>query len=99
MNHKDFNAGVEHGKNKILVELLEHSDKLSVIMALFRKTHILADQETDPIKKNNLEAYSEGFRHSLNILENLGDALEAYRNVINPSIKISISQEDINANG
>ena len=91
----DFNRGVRHGENIVLTSLLQDSDKLSTIHALFGKSSIMAREETDPIKKAQLEAYSEGFRHSVNILQNLGSALEAYQNIINASISIPINEKEI----
>lgn len=90
-----FQRGVTHGFNGVLRNLLDESDKLTVIKALFRKAYNLAEAETDPAKKAELEAYSEGFRHTLNILKNLGPALEAYHGIINPSIKIPLTPTEV----
>ena len=98
-NHDYFCQGVTSGKNGVIVDLLDGSDKTDVITALFRKTATMADAETDPSRKAFLRAYSEGFRHSLNILENLGPALEAYENIINPSIKIPLTQKEVDMLG
>jgi regulator of RNase E activity RraB len=93
--HKAFLDGCEHGKNTVLTDLLNESDKRTLILALFRKAHQLADNATDPLEKARLEAYSEGFRHSLNILDNLGSAKGAYDLIINPSIKVPITDDEI----
>lgn len=90
-----FQNGVMMGRNQILCELLDHSDKMSVLYTLFRKASVLAQAETDPAKKAQLEAYSEGFRHSINILNNHGAALGAYKNVVNSTITIEITEEDV----
>ena len=95
MNTKDFQDGVRHGKNSVLVDLLGDSDKYTLIKALFRKAHFLAETEIDPVKKAMLEGYSEGFRHSLNILDNLGEAMETYGRIMNPSITIPITKNEI----
>lgn len=98
MNDKDqkmFLRGCEHGRNTILTDLLNASDKREIILALFRQASTLADAATDPVEKARLEGYSEGFRHSLNILDNLGSAKEAYDSIINPSIKVPMTEDDI----
>jgi hypothetical protein len=69
---------------------------LKVIKALFRKTSYLEEQITDPLEKAKMDAYSEGFRHCINILKtNGGDSLGAYNGIINPSIKIELTAEDV----
>ena len=90
-----FYDGATHGRNQVLTNLLEQSDKLDVLMALFRKASNLAKAEKDPVKKSKLEAYSEGFRHSINVLNNLGDALEAYHNVVNADITVPLTPDDV----
>jgi hypothetical protein len=97
--HKKFLDGVTHGRNQVITELLEKSDKLQLIHALFTKASQFEAQETDPVMKAKLDGYSEGFRHSLNILENLGDALEAYENIINPSIKVPLTRKEMSLLG
>ena len=77
------------------VEEFDKSDKSDVLLALFRKAANMADAETDTRKSRELRAYSEGFRHALNVLEYRGKAIEAYRGVINPSIKVDVTDEEL----
>jgi len=90
-----FEAGKIRGKNFIFTQLFNDTGKRAVIMALFRKAHEDQRPENGTIKNDQLEAYSEGFRHCLNILDNLGDGVEAYNRVTNPSIKISLTHNDV----
>jgi hypothetical protein len=92
---KAYQQGVVSGENGILVNLIQSSDKYNVIDALFSKANELYKAETDPVMKARLDGYSEGFRHALNILDNMGSALEAYQNVYNPSITVPLTQEDV----
>lgn len=96
---KDYTAGFEAGQkqaeNRLCIKLLNDTGKRRVIMALFRKAHEEQNPENTKSKNSELEAYSEGFRHCLNILDNWGDGVEAYSRVVNPSIKISLTHDDV----
>jgi len=95
-NHESFLNGQVHGRNQVLCGLLENSDKTSAILALFRIASIEAKKENPTsLMAARLQAYAEGLRHALNILENLGDALSTYDNIINASIKVPLTQKDI----
>jgi hypothetical protein len=90
MNVRDFNKGVEAGREGFLADLMEESDKGMVILALFRKASDLADKATDPLKKAELKAYAEGFRIASNILSYHGNALEA----VDRSYGVTLTEEE-----
>lgn len=46
-------------------------------------------------ESGKLKAYSEGFRHALNILEDYSSALDAYNRILNAGIRIPMSAEEI----
>lgn len=93
-----YQRGKEAARAEVFDEIFWRSDKRGVIKALFAKTankavSLLANGDAD--KGRQMVAYSEGFRHAYNVLTSLGDGLEAYRNIINPSISIELTEEDI----
>ena len=90
-----FEAGRRQAETLLFTKLFNATGKRSVIVALFRKAHEDQDPQNGTIKNEQLEAYSEGFRHCLNILDNLGDGVEAYNHVINPSIKVALTHNDV----
>lgn len=90
-----FEAGQKHAENLLFVKLLDETGKGRIIKALFRKAHEDQRPQNGTIKNEQLEAYSEGFRHCLNILNNLGDGVDAYNRVINPSIKVTLTHDDV----
>ena len=92
---KIWNQAVAHTKSDQLATAFEVSDKYMLLRFLFRKTASLSEKETDPVKKRELDAYSEGFRHAINIMRYRGDSVEAYRRIINSSIKIELTEEDV----
>ncbi len=90
-----FNEGVEHGKAIVLNDMLEGSDKLEFFLCLYRKGCQETNKETEPIKKAMLEGYTEGIRHCLNVLENLGSSQGAYDNIIKPKLKLSWTKDEL----
>lgn len=90
-----FENGCRYERNRVTIELLRTTDKIETIKALFGKTSNLAFLEKDKDKAAELKAYSEGFRHALNILRYYGNAIEAYNGIINPSIKVELTREDV----
>jgi hypothetical protein len=90
-----WNEAIAYEKSTQLAELFENHEKYDVVRALFAKAYEQAEAETDPVKKAVLHAYSEGFRHTINILTTRGNGLNAYRNITNPSIKIELTEEDV----
>jgi hypothetical protein len=100
-----WKEAVEWQKSQQLVDLFRASDKCQVIKALFGKASRLAKECKDPVRAKELEAYSEGFRHVLNIMKTLGSGLAAYHNIATPYIdgdgvgKIPLTQEDVDLMG
>jgi len=101
-----FNKGKNHGRTEVLLDLLENSDKPSAILALYRIASNEAKKEQQAKQANpksrmaermaiRYEAYAEGLRHALLIMENQGNALETYNNIIKPSIRVPLLQQDI----
>jgi hypothetical protein len=90
-----WREAVDWERSNHIASLFEDSDKNEVLMALFRKARIMAEKETDPAKKVELKAYSEGFRHAINIMESRGPAMEAYKCIINPSIKVDLTEDEV----
>lgn len=97
--YKVWQDGELHGRNSILCELYDNSDKPECLVALFRKAHTLSEKTADPVEKAKLQGYAEGIRHAINILDNRGTALEAYQNIMRPSPSIPLTQDDIDSLG
>ena len=92
--YKVWKEALEWQKNKTFVDISDSTDKPDTLLALFRMAHERADRCESEREKEKWEAYSEGFRHALNIVENLGSAIETYNNIINPSIHLGIITEE-----
>jgi hypothetical protein len=98
MNSKEqkiWKDGDRNGRNSILCELYDQSDKPECLMALFRKANMLSCESADPIEKAKLQGYSEGMRHAINILDSRGAALEAFQTIMRPDPSFPLTEEEI----
>jgi hypothetical protein len=94
-----WKEAVDWERSNQIAKLFEDSDKQDVMMAVFHKASALAVQEKDPDRKKEIRAYSEGFRHAINIMKGSGKALETYKMIghysIEPSNKIELTDLEV----
>lgn len=98
----DMNAvwkeAVDWAKSDMVATAYEKSDKSEVIQALFGKSAYMADKVDvagDHERARELRAYGEGLRHAINIMKFRGSAVEAFRRILNPGVKIELSHDDV----
>ena len=91
-----FNQGVVHGKNIIFNELYHSTDKHQFLKALgARVRQELENPNCSEQQKNQLIGMAHGLRVARLILDNLGDSVAAYNNIIKPDIQLTFTHEDM----
>lgn len=91
-----FKQGYEHAGRKFFVDLYQQSDKRTFLKALSAKIiEEMADPNCSSEKMNQLKGMAHGLRVARLILDNLGDPVSAYKNIINPTLIIEFTVDDM----
>ncbi len=84
---KAWEHGRKHGERTLAHQMFEAacSDKLEFLQKLFQISSLLAKDNkhvTDEVERQKWEAYSEGVRHALNIINCHADPAKTYETII-----------------